>query len=154
MMKYAKLINSEWLLKIAFAQALVGMLGSLYFSDVLGLAPCTLCWYQRITMYPLVWIIGLGIYLNDLKVTLYALPLALIGTLIAFYHNLLYYDNMFNYGVVPDTIVKCQEGLSCTSQQLNWFGFVTIPLLALIGFLIIDACLLGYNQLSKLESSK
>lgn len=134
-------IETKYFVLTAWLQALAAMLGSLFFSDIMGLAPCKLCWYQRITMYPLVWILGYGYYKKDKQLVNYALPLVVVGWLTAAYHNLLYYDNMFNYGIVPDTIVKCQEGLSCTNVQLNWLGFVTIPLLSLAAYSLIGVCL-------------
>jgi disulfide bond formation protein DsbB len=121
----------------AWSIALVATLGSLFFSEVMGLPPCILCWYQRIAMYPLVVVIGVGILLRDARVTLYALPLALAGLALSVYHNLLY------YGFVPESITPCAEGVSCTTVQIEWLGFVTIPLMALVAFLSVSVCLLS-----------
>jgi disulfide bond formation protein DsbB len=126
---------SVWLYA-AWTIALVATAGSLFFSEVMELPPCVLCWYQRIAMYPLVPIIAVGILANDRRVKAYALPLALAGLAIAFYHNLLY------YGIIPESITPCQQGVSCTSRQIEWLGFITIPLLSLIGFISITVCLL------------
>ena len=120
----------------AWVAALAGSLGSLFFGEVMGLPPCTLCWYQRICMYPLVAVIGAGILLRDPRLGWYALPLALAGLAIAVYHNLLY------YGVIPERLAPCTEGVSCTTRQIEWLGFVTIPGMALAGFAAITACLL------------
>ena len=84
--------------------AVLGTVGSLFFSDVMGYAPCVLCWYQRIALYPLILIIGVGIATGDKRVARYALPLTLAGLAIAVYHNLLY------YGFVPESITPCTEG--------------------------------------------
>lgn len=124
------------LLGLAWLQAIVATAGSLYFSEVLKLAPCILCWYQRIAMYPLVVILTVGIALRDARMRLYALPLGLIGLGIAIYHNLLY------YGVLPESIAPCTAGVSCTTRQIEWLGFVTIPLLALVAFSVISLALL------------
>ena len=64
---------------LAWVIALVATVGSLFFSEVMGLPPCLLCWYQRIAMYPLVLIIGSGIIMRDSRMKYYALPLCLIG---------------------------------------------------------------------------
>ncbi|MGR5922655.1 disulfide bond formation protein B [Bacillus pacificus] len=37
--------------------SLIATCGSLYFSEILGFTPCNLCWYQRIFMYPLIFLI-------------------------------------------------------------------------------------------------
>jgi disulfide bond formation protein DsbB len=125
---------------LAWIIALVATAGSLFFSEVMQLPPCVLCWYQRIAMYPLVLIIGAGIILRDAKLKSYALPLSLIGLAISIYHNLLY------YGVIPESITPCTQGISCTTVQLQWLGFVTIPLMALTAFVLITVCLLFYKS--------
>ncbi len=81
-------------------------------------------------MYPLVFIYGVGLWKEDRGVWNYALPLAVGGLLIAIYHNLLY------YGFVSEGLVPCQKDLSCTTRQLELFGFLTIPLMSLFGFLM------------------
>lgn len=124
------------LIHLAWVQATVATLGSLYFSQIMGLTPCVLCWYQRIAMYPLVIVLGVGILLRETRIKLYALPLSLIGLAIAIYHNLLY------YGVLPESIAPCTTGVSCTTRQIAWLGFITIPLLALVAFAVISVCLI------------
>lgn len=119
----------------AWVIALVAMVGSLFFSEVMQLPPCVLCWYQRIAMYPLVLIIGIGILTRDARLKIYALPICLIGLAVAIYHNLLY------YGILPESIAPCVEGISCTSRQIEWLGFITIPLMALTAFVSIAVCL-------------
>ena len=123
----------------AWIIALVATVGSLFFSEVMNLPPCVLCWYQRIAMYPLVLIIGVGIVLRDARLKYYALPVSVGGLLIAIYHNLLY------YGILPDSIAPCTQGVSCTSVQIEWLGFITIPLMALTAFVSISLCLAFYK---------
>ena len=132
-------------LYIAWMQSAVALIGSLFFSEVMKLPPCTLCWYQRICMYPLVVIIFVGMMNKDKNVGNYILPLSGIGTLIALYHNLLYYK------ILPESIQTCAVGVSCTSRYVEWFGFITIPLLSLIAFVIIDICTLLYIQQNNYE---
>lgn len=130
-----KMIFQKYALLLAWIQAFVGMIGSLFFSLVMQLPPCDLCWYQRIAMYPLIIILGLGILRKDKTSLDYAFPLAIIGWLIAVYHNLLYYN------ILPEAMAPCKAGVSCTTKYIEWFGFVTIPLLACIGFSVILVCL-------------
>ncbi len=125
---------------LAWVTALVATVGSLFFSEVMGLPPCLLCWYQRIAMYPLVVVIGSGIVMRDRRMKYYALPLCLIGLVISLYHNLLY------YGLVPESIAPCTAGISCTSRQIEWLGFVTIPLMGLAAFIGLSVCLLFYKS--------
>ncbi len=130
---------SAIVLYAAWIVALIATVGSLFFSEVMQLPPCVLCWYQRIAMYPLVLVIAAGIVLRDRKVKFYALPLALSGLVISVYHNLLY------YGLIPDSITPCTQGVSCTTVQIEWLGFITIPLMALAAFVLISVCLLFYK---------
>jgi disulfide bond formation protein DsbB len=123
----------------AWVIALLATVGSLFFSEVMGLPPCALCWYQRIAMYPLVFVIAAGIILRDARVRAYALPLCLAGLGLAAYHNLLY------YGVIPETLTPCSEGASCTERQIEWLGFVTIPLMGLGSFAAVAVCLYLYR---------
>ena len=123
----------------AWIVALVATVGSLFFSEVMQFAPCVLCWYQRIALFPLVLIIGAGIVMRDQRMKYYALPVCLSGMAVAVYHNLLY------YGIIPKSISPCTEGASCTEVQIEWFGFITIPLLSLAAFVSIALCLLFYK---------
>ena len=127
------------LVYVAWLQALIATGGSLYFSEVLRLPPCVLCWYQRIAMYPLVVILTVGILLREARLRAYVLPLGLIGLAISIYHNLLY------YGVIPESIQPCTAGISCTTRQIEWLGFITIPLMALGAFIVISVTMALYQ---------
>jgi disulfide bond formation protein DsbB len=139
----------ESLVYIAWVQALVATLGSLFFSEVMGFVPCTLCWYQRILMYPLVIILTVGILLRDTKLRYYVLPLSIFGLAIALYHNVLH------YGLIPeDSFGTCTAGVSCTVRWFEWFGFISIPQLSLGAFTIITVCILGYKRGRENDTSK
>jgi len=137
--KNNKIVN-DFLPYLAWIVTLIAIVGSLFFSEVMNLPPCVLCWYQRIAMYPLVLIIGIGIISRDKRMKNYALPLCLTGLAISIYHNLLY------YGILPESITPCTQGISCTSRQIEWLGFITIPLMALTAFISIALCFLFYKS--------
>jgi disulfide bond formation protein DsbB len=134
------MIRRSFLPYLAWFISLVATIGSLFFSEVMGLPPCLLCWYQRVAMYPLVLVIGAGIVMRDSRVRNYALPLSLAGLVISVYHNLLY------YGVIPESLTPCTQGISCTSRQIEWLGFITIPLMALAAFIGLTLCLMFYKS--------
>jgi len=113
--------------------ALAATLGSLFVSEVLKYPPCSLCWYQRMAMFPLTVVCFVGLWSEDRNWTRYALPLVAIGLAIAVYHNLLY------YGVIPEPIVLCTGGVACTEKQVEWLGFVTVPLMSLSAFVLLGA---------------
>jgi len=131
---------NELLPYLSWGIALLSVVGSLFFSEVMHLPPCVLCWYQRIAVYPLVLIIGTGIVVRDGRMKYYALPLCFAGLMISIYHNLLY------YGFIPESITPCSEGVPCNAVQIEWLGFITIPLMGLGAFVGIALCLLLYKQ--------
>ncbi len=110
--------------------------GSIFFSSVMEFAPCVLCWYQRICLFPLVLILGVGLLSFDKNVVKYSLPLAAAGWLVALYHTLLY------SGIIPESIQPCTRGVSCTEEYIDLFGFITIPMLSLLSFTTIITLLL------------
>ena len=132
------LIFGAWLI------ATVSTLGALFFGEVMQLPPCVLCWYHRICMFPLVLILPVGLFPLERKVVRYALPLAGIGWLFAVFHVLLI------AGVIPESIKPCTQGVPCSEKVIEWFGFVTIPLLAVVAFSAIIALLV----LAHFRSSK
>jgi disulfide bond formation protein DsbB len=122
-------------LTAAWGVALLATAGSLYFSEVANYTPCTLCWYQRIAMYPLVLILGIAAVRRDTGVRIYAIPVALVGATIAAYHYLLEWFPQIDTGA-------CTVGIPCTQVWFREFGFVSLPLLALIAFGLVIALLL------------
>lgn len=141
-----------YLYPLTLLQAVVAMSGSLYFSEVLHLIPCVLCWYQRITMYPIVILALVAQLRKDAKAYQYILPLALIGLSIATYHVILYYA--VNWGIRPDWSGPCVAGVSCTTRYIEWFGFITIPLMSWTAHLIITVLMLLAWRADKPEPSK
>lgn len=110
---------------------------SLFFSSVLEYEPCVLCWYQRICLFPMVFILAAGLFpAFDKNVIKYALPLSIAGGLTAFYHTLLY------AGIIPESIQPCSKGVSCTEKYIELFGFVSIPMLSFLAFSALVALLL------------
>ncbi len=137
--------NSAWALVFAaWLIAAMATLGALFMSEIMGFAPCVLCWYQRIFMFPLVFVLAAGLFPLDPKVLRYALPLATIGLLIAGFHVLL------TLGIIPESLAPCRQGVPCKTIQVQWFGFLTIPLLSFLAFLGINGLLLA----SAFRSSK
>ena len=122
----------------------VALLGALFMSEVVKIPPCSLCWYQRVFMFPLAILLPLGLFPFDRRVVRYTLPLALIGWLVAAFHLLLM------YGVIPASLQPCTQGVPCTDIQVQWLGFVTIPLLSLLSFsLIIGLLLRAHSRIDK-----
>ena len=119
-------------------------LGSLFFSEIMELPPCSLCWVQRIFMFPLPIILLAGLFPADGSVVRYALPLSLCGAATAVFHLSLQLD------VIPESAAPCQQGVSCADVSLVLFGFVSIPMLSLVVFSAV-AGLLYYSKRSEVQ---
>ncbi len=130
--------DTAWLLVFGcWVIASASVLGALFFSEVMELPPCLLCWYQRICMFPLVLILPAGLFPFDPKIIRYALPLSMVGGAIAVFHVLLV------AGIVPESATPCRQGVPCSETQIEWFGFVTIPLLSVVAFAAICVLLIA-----------
>lgn len=125
------LVFAAWLIATA------STLGALFLGEVVGYTPCLLCWYQRIAMFPLVFVLAAGLFPFDPRVVRYALPLALAGWGLALFHLMLV------AGWMPESIKPCRQGVPCADVQVVWFGFVTIPLLSVLAFSLIAGLLLA-----------
>ena len=112
-------------------------LGSLYYSQIRGFEPCQLCWYQRIFMYPLAVLLVVALVKRDTVVRRYALPLALIGGGIAFYHNYVQIYPSLDAGGA------CGFGPNCSGKYINVFNNVSIPVMALAAFSTIAILLIS-----------
>lgn len=127
----------------AWLVAVCSTLGALFIGEVLGQMPCTLCWYQRIAMFPLALILGIACLNEDTSARRYALPLALAGGAVALWHSLLY------VGVIAAPLVPCTaDGPSCTGDSMTIFGFLPLPFISLISFVLISV-LLAFLPLSR-----
>lgn len=124
----------ENLLFLAFATALIAMFGSLYFSEIRQYEPCELCWYQRIVMYPFVVLLGIATVKKDYGISFYAMILSAVGGMISLYHY-----GLQKVAFLADTAPACGR-IPCTGQYINWLGFISIPFLALIAFIIVFVC--------------
>lgn len=127
-------------LYVAWVIALVAVVGSLYFSEVRGFAPCVLCWFQRIAIYPLIVLLPVGILKKDPRIADYVLSLTVVGLLISIFQNLLYYK------VIPESISPCTAGVSCTTKYVEYFGFISIPLLSFIALASITYVMVVYKK--------
>ncbi len=131
-------------LYLAWMIAVIATSGSLYFSEVRHFIPCTLCWYQRILMYPLVILLGIASFRNDKRIIPYVLPMSLLGLAIATYHVL--EQNIPGFGAPA----LCSAGIPCNVKYINWLGFISIPVLSLSAFSLVSIFLLVALRKTKL----
>lgn len=126
----------------AFFIALLATLASLFYSVIAGFAPCDLCWYQRIFMYPQVILLGLAWLKKDKNIIDYSLTLALIGGLVSLYHNYL------GWAASAD-VCAVTSGISCLRLYVVELSYITIPLMSLSAFALIVLILAVQKILSQ-----
>ncbi len=131
---------------LAWLVAASSMAGSLYFSEIGALVPCALCWYQRIAMYPLAVILLIAAVRRDWGIRPYVTALAGIGAVISAYHALLQ-----RFPNLPSG--SCDPTNPCSTIDLERFGFITIPVMALIGFVTILVVLWIVNEREEVPES-
>lgn len=129
----------------AWLIALISTLGALYASEVLRMPVCTLCWDQRIFIFPLAIQLGIATFKNDTGIAIYAIPLAALAGLIAIYHYLIQKVP----ALAPYTPCRVDvNGVSCEKIDWQLFGFITFPLLsAVASVFIIILLIISYKRL-------
>lgn len=128
----------KWLFA-AWIVALAATAGALFIGEVMGQVPCHLCWYQRVFMFPLAVILGIATFREDGGIWRYALPVAVIGWLVAAFHSLLF------AGIVPEAIKPCGEGPSCSGADMAIVG-LPLPYLSLAAFTVIAVLLIPVSR--------
>lgn len=119
-----------------WAIALGASLAVLFIGEVMGQAPCNLCWFQRAFMFPLAIVLAVATFRSDIAATTYAIPLAGGGWLVAGFHSLLY------AGIIPEAIEPCGVGPSCSSADMTILGGIPLPALSLAAFSAIIVLLI------------
>ncbi|EGW37651.1 disulfide oxidoreductase [Desulfosporosinus sp. OT] len=127
-------LNKRVSLYLAWLISIIATCSSLYFSEVFGWEPCKICWYQRIAMYPLVGLLGIAFYRNDRNIAIYAIPLSLSGGAVSLINYLAQKSNK------PFLNLFCTD-TNCIKEYFNFFGFITLPLLAFLVFISISTLL-------------
>lgn len=133
-------------LGIAFVIALAATLGSLFYSEVAEFAPCKLCWYQRILMYPQVILLGIAWWKEDWGIKKYIVSMSVLGALIAAFH---YYEQ-----VTPRQLTSCDTSgfsASCSERFVTTFGYITIPAMSFTLFLLVIVLMLFIKDRRKIE---
>ena len=143
--KILGLIRTRWL-PLSFIIVLGAFVGSLFYSEIAGFPPCSLCWYQRIFIYPQIILIGVALIWRDRAIARYLLPLSIIGGVIALYNSYL------QYGGSP--LIPCAANvaaISCAQRFVFEFGYLTLPLMSLTAFVLL--ILLAVSELTKTSNS-
>jgi disulfide bond formation protein DsbB len=128
--------NKPWnYLFFAWIFATSGTVISLFFSEIVQLPVCVLCWYQRIALYPLVIMLPLALFPFDVSITRYASPLVIFGWFVALFHVFVV------AGIIPEAAQPCVQGIPCSESHFNLLGFINIPVMSLITFSLLGLLL-------------
>jgi disulfide bond formation protein DsbB len=129
--------NRSWnLVFLVWVLATSGTVISLFFSEIVQLPVCVLCWYQRIALYPLVIMLPLGLFPFEVNVIRYASPLVIFGWLAALFHVLVV------AGLIPESAQPCVQGIPCSETHFTLLGFLNIPVMSLLTFSLIGLLLI------------
>lgn len=107
---------------------------SLVYSEYFGFVPCSLCWLQRIALYPQALFAIMAFKTKEsVYFPLYSLGLSIFGLLVAVYH---YIYQMVPKEVAGGGVMPClaDGSADCGLKVIDLFGFVTFPLLSAITF--------------------
>lgn len=125
----------RWGIWAGFALTFCAAAMSLFYSDVLGIEPCPLCWWQRVCMFPQVILFAMALRKPDARVADHSIALSVIGLLIALYHHALQ--------MLPGSGLPCPAtGVSCAQRIIFEFGYVTFPLVAATLFSLLIVLML------------
>jgi len=123
-------------LYFAWLIALIGFGLSVFYGEIQHHEPCSLCWYQRIALFPLVILLGIAAYRGESMIIPYVLPLVIIGGLVAFFHVL-----QGHFPILQKAGV-CHLGPHCSKSYFSLFGLFDFPSVSAIGFFLIAFLLL------------
>lgn len=100
------------------------VVGSLFYSEVVGFEACILCWWQRLFLYPQAVLFSVAYLKNDRSVFSYSVPLSILAGVIALYHSYVYWGG--------ESILSCTSlGGACSKIYVYAFGYITIPVMSL-----------------------
>lgn len=125
--KIFSLIQKSSLL-LAFFVTLFSVAMSLFYSEVLYLPPCSMCWYQRIFIFSQFFVFGMATYNKDKAIADYSILLSTGGAGFAVYHILLQNGMKLSAPCSIDALVSCSEKL------FSYYGYITIPVMSLTAF--------------------
>lgn len=116
---------------LSFLVALAATGGSLFYSEVAGFAPCVLCWWQRVFLYPQTILLFTAFMRKDENMRLHTFILSGVGALISVYHTFI------QFGWESALPCPATGGISCQVLYFLEYGYITIPTMALTAFVLI-----------------
>jgi disulfide bond formation protein DsbB len=129
-------MNKKHFIFLAWIISCIAMFVSLYYSEILDKEPCFLCWYQRISLFPLTIFLGVALYKEMLDIFAYTIAFPLFGMIFSGYQVILQEFPK----IAHQSVCTFEEG-GCATKVLM-FGYISLPVLSFIGSFLIGAFLL------------
>lgn len=124
-------MKAQLYLYLAWTLASLLTLGSFYMNFIEHKEPCTLCWYERLCLFPLTIILGVALYQRFLGIFSYAIAFPIFGAAISGFHIALQEIPSFH----PFKV--CSSAVSCALKESIGLGWVSPPMLACAGSIAI-----------------
>ncbi len=134
----------DYTFHLGFLSALMAVLLSLFYSEIVGYPPCELCWIQRIFLYPQLILFGMELYKRERSIIDFSIVFAILGSLTSIYHIFVENGGVNNIACSVTNAINTGE-VSCATRYIYEFGYITMPIMALTMSVFIIVILLNYK---------
>ena len=124
------MIKEKLCLYLAWILSCTITLASLYLSEIKHIEPCSLCWYERLSLFPLTIFLGVALYKSFFSVFSYVIAFPALGLIVSALHIALQEIPSFHPKV-------CSSAVSCAIKHSIGLGAISIPMVAFATFLIL-----------------
>jgi disulfide bond formation protein DsbB len=119
--RFHSFVEARWL-SIAALLAFGAAVGTLYYSEVIGFIPCTLCWYQRFLLYPQLLLFIAVFIKKNIRIAPFITFFSSLGLLVAAYH--------ISLPLWTSPIFCDPSSELCLMKYVDIFGFIGIPVMS------------------------
>lgn len=117
---------------LAFVLTVTATVSSLFYSQIAGFPPCSLCIIQRILLFPQILILGIAWYLEAHRLIKYSSGLSAVGMIVAAYNSYLQFGGSEH--------IFCNvlsNGVSCAQRYFLELGYITMPIMSFTIFALL-----------------
>lgn len=151
--RYAYKKGGNWIYASIIVQVLFAVLSPLYYSNfgdpvyefVTGqwfdsvdqLDPCHLCWWARIMMFPLLPLSIIAFVTKSRPILGYIYGVSFLGMALEVFHYILQKPWIIGQASINNPF-GCTAANPCAALHVDYMGVITIPLLCLVAFLVVN----------------
>jgi disulfide bond formation protein DsbB len=147
--KYFNRYCQDWVWPVLVLTLVGSVALTLVYSEYFGFVPCSLCWLQRIALYPQALFVLIALKKKEsVFFPLYAAALSVFGLAAAVYQYTL---QMAPKETTSTFVLPClaDGSADCAAKIMNEFGFVTFPMLSAFTFIFIFIVYLNLRRAAK-----